>query len=106
MIQNSLPRLCEGIARALNDVVLPSVTEPFARGQTLAAIELLRNLATRATWNDVQARASAQVLVDELAIEHPDFNAVLTGLTQLVADELSRTRSGMFSKQAQGQSSS
>ena len=87
-MQNSLPRLCEGIALTLNDVVLPSVTEPFARGQTLAAIELLRNLATRVSWNDTQARASAQRLVDELAQE----------LTDLIADELSRTRSGMFSK--------
>jgi hypothetical protein len=98
MMQNSLPRLCEGIALTLNDVVLPSVTEPFARGQTLAAIELLRNLATRVSWNDTQARVSAQRLVDELALEHPDLNAVLSGLTDLIADELSRTRSGMFSK--------
>lgn len=109
MIQNSLPRLLDGIAQSLHDAVLPNVTDSFSRGQTLAAIELLRNLASRAQWGDDAARLEAQRLVDALtAAGAPLDNAsgntsddtsgdLLARLRAHVDDELSRTRSGMFS---------
>jgi len=105
MIQNSLPRLLEGIAQSLHDAVLPNVADSFARGQTLAAIELLRNLASRTQWGDDAARLEAQRLVDALAAAGaPPDNAsgntsgdLLERLRAHVDDELSRTRSGMFS---------
>ena len=109
MIQNSLPRLLDGIAQSLHDAVLPNVTDSFSRGQTLAAIELLRNLASRTQWGDDAARLEAQRLVDALtAAGAPLDNAsgntsddtsgdLLARLRAHVDDELSRTRSGMFS---------
>ena len=105
MIQNSLPRLLDGIAQSLHDAVLPNVADSFARGQTLAAIELLRNLASRTQWGDDAARLEAQRLVDALtAAGAPLDNAsgntsgdLLERLRAHVDDELSRTRSGMFS---------
>lgn len=50
MIQNSLPRLLEGMADALRDVVAPALEDPFARSQAQASAELLRNLAPRVEW--------------------------------------------------------
>jgi len=105
MIQNSLPRLLEGIAQSLHDAVLPNVADSFARGQTLAAIELLRNLASRTQWGDDAARLEAQRLVDALAaagapLDNASGNTsgdLLECLRAHVDDELSRTRSGMFS---------
>jgi hypothetical protein len=97
MIQNSLPRLLEGIAQSLHDAVLPNVSDSFARGQTLAAIELLRNLASRTQWGDDEARAEAQRLVDALAAPGAASGNLLERLRAHVDDELSRTRSGMFS---------
>jgi len=98
MIQNSLPRLLEGIAQSLHDAVLPNVSDSFARGQTLAAIELLRNLASRTQWGDDEARAEAQRLVVSLAAQSVDMSGdLLARLRAHVDDELSRTRSGMFS---------
>lgn len=101
MIQNSLPRLLEGIAQSLHDAVLPNVADSFARGQTLAAIELLRNLASRTQWGDDDARAEAQRLVDALgaagAQSGDTSGDLLARLRAHVDDELSRTRSGMFS---------
>ena len=105
MIQNSLPRLLDGIAQSLHDAVLPNVADSFARGQTLAAIELLRNLASRTQWGDDAARLEAQRLVDALAaagapLDNASGNTsgdLLERLRAHVDDELSRTRSGMFS---------
>jgi hypothetical protein len=97
MIQNSLPRLLEGIAQSLHDAVLPNITDSFARGQALAAIELLRNLASRTMWGDDDARAEAQRLIDALAAPGAASDELLARLRAHVDDELSRTRSGMFS---------
>ncbi|MGA0064460.1 MAG: hypothetical protein ACO3IV_03365 [Ilumatobacteraceae bacterium] len=100
MIQNSLPRLLEGIAQSLHDAVLPNVSDSFARGQTLAAIELLRNLATRTQWGDDDARVEAQRIVAALNTDDASSGELLTRLRAHVDDELSRTRSGMFSAPA------
>lgn len=49
-MQNSLERLCEGIATSLREDVAPAVEDPYARAQVTAAIELLGNLAVRVEW--------------------------------------------------------
>ena len=100
MIQNSLPRLLEGMAQALHDSVLPNVSDSFARGQTLAAIELLRNLASRTQWGDGEARAEAQRIINALGTPETSRDDLLGRLRRHVDDELSRTRSGMFSAPA------
>ena len=50
-MQNSLTRILEGIAESLGETVLPAVSDPYARSQVKAAIEILGNLATRVEWD-------------------------------------------------------
>ena len=49
-MQNSLERLCDGIAASLREDVAPAIEDPYARAQVTAAIELLGNLAARVEW--------------------------------------------------------
>jgi aminoglycoside phosphotransferase (APT) family kinase protein len=49
-IQNSLPRILEGLAEQLAETVAPAVDDPFAKAQVMAAVELLNNLQTRVEW--------------------------------------------------------
>jgi hypothetical protein len=49
-VQNSLERLCDGIAASLREDVAPAIEDPYARAQVTAAIELLGNLAARVEW--------------------------------------------------------
>ena len=76
MRQNSLERLLAGMAASLRDVVEPALTDPYARSQVQAAVDLLRNLAPRVEWRcddllavttrlrDVLAEAVAEALDD------------------------------------------
>lgn len=50
MLQNSLDRLFEGMARSLHEVVVPALDDPFAEAQAVAVAELLGNLSTRVEW--------------------------------------------------------
>jgi ketopantoate reductase len=63
MMQNSLERLFEGLAVSLRESVLPAVTDPYARSQVKAAIELLGNLSTRVEWR----RDQIEELVDRIS---------------------------------------
>jgi len=56
MLQNSLDRIFEGLAKALRDDVLPAVSDPYARAQVLAGAELVGNLATRVEWRSADLR--------------------------------------------------
>ncbi len=49
-MQNSLERIFGGIAEGLREDVLPAVTDPYARAQVLASVELLGNVAERVEW--------------------------------------------------------
>ena len=49
-MQNSLDRLFEGIALALRRDIAPHLTDPYAKAQVSAAVELLGNLASRVIW--------------------------------------------------------
>jgi len=56
MLQNSLDRIFDGLAKALRDDVLPAVSDPYARAQVLAGAELVGNLATRVEWRSADLR--------------------------------------------------
>jgi hypothetical protein len=66
-MQNSLERIFEGTAASLRDHVLPEVSDPFARSQIAAAVELLGNLATRVTWRVDQLREEIDGIREVLA---------------------------------------
>ena len=68
-MQNSLERLFVGMATALHERVLPSVSDDAAAAQVRAAIELLGNLSTRVTWDLahlVEVRDRATDVLDQL----------------------------------------
>lgn len=78
-MQNSLERLFEGLATSLRDTVAPNVSDPYARSQVLAAVELINNIATRVVW------AADDGAEDRTAREQLDA-------------ELARLRTGMYRK--------
>ena len=77
-MQNSLERLCDGIATSLREDVAPAIEDPYARAQVTAAIELLGNLAARVEWRSDLLREEIDHVraVLETAAERP---AVLDG---------------------------
>jgi hypothetical protein len=100
MLQNSLDRIFEGLARALRDDVLPAVSDPYARAQVLAGAELIANLAPRVEWRSAEleeeidrvrtllaAAADRPVILDE---EVPRENAALVASHHAHLEELAR----------------
>lgn len=72
-MQNSLERLFEGMAAQLRDVVVPGLTDPYARSQALAMVELLGNLATRVEWRCADLRESVTEVREALGGAVPDL---------------------------------
>ena len=58
--QLSLGRIFEGLAASLSDEVAPHVSDPYARAQIRAAVEVLGNLATRVEWSRSQQVATIE----------------------------------------------
>jgi aminoglycoside phosphotransferase (APT) family kinase protein len=50
-LQVPLSRMFEGLAASLQDDVAPQLSDPYAKAQVMAAIELLANLSTRVEWS-------------------------------------------------------
>ena len=48
---NSVRQLTAALTRFLNDDLLPTVAEPYLRGQLFAAINILENLGVSARWD-------------------------------------------------------
>lgn len=55
-------RIISGMARVLEDRVLPELTSGFARGQLHAVLELLENLQGRAAWGGPLLEGEAAML--------------------------------------------
>jgi hypothetical protein len=55
-MQNSLERIFAALAAQLRDVVAPGLSDPYAKAQALAMVEVLGNLATRVEWRCDQLR--------------------------------------------------
>ncbi|HEY2417931.1 MAG TPA: hypothetical protein VGH84_08425 [Steroidobacteraceae bacterium] len=51
-MNNSLPRLYEGMAATLAERILPHIDDDFARGQAYGVIYLLQCLSLRTDWSD------------------------------------------------------
>lgn len=50
-MNNSLPRLIDGMVETLRQDVIPHVDGEFARGQAFGVIFMLRSIALRASWS-------------------------------------------------------
>ena len=94
-MNNSFPRLIDGMIEALRQNVLPATEGEFARGQVFAVIYLLKNLRLRAGWSPEFVGEQLEALeelrialerIDGLPIEAPrptrrTSPATLTSLT-------------------------
>lgn len=67
MIQNSLPRLFDGIGDVLRDVVMPEIDDAYVRSQLGACIELLANIATRVDWDRDQLATTVDAAREALS---------------------------------------
>ncbi|GIU93475.1 MAG: hypothetical protein KatS3mg011_2381 [Acidimicrobiia bacterium] len=66
-VHNSLERLFDGLAASLREAVLPHLTDPYARSQVGAAIEILANLATRVEWRRDLVEGLVELVGEALA---------------------------------------
>lgn len=65
-----LPRLIDGIIATLRADVIPNVADSYARGQAVAVIDLLNNIAPRVEWSHatlVGRIADKRRLLEEVA---------------------------------------
>src|SRR6185436_14536898 len=51
-MNNSFPRLIDGMCATLRSEVLPRLDDEFARGQVFGVINLLNTLKVRASWSE------------------------------------------------------
>ena len=76
-MNNSLPRLIDGMIATLRKEVIPHIEGDFARGQAFGVIYMLNSLKLRASWSNEflveQLRALEQAAreLDELGAEVP-----------------------------------
>jgi hypothetical protein len=74
-MNNSFPRLIDGMCATLRAEVLPRLDDEFARGQVFGVINLLNTFKARADW-------SAGFLLQQIAAQQ----AALSGVAALLAD--------------------
>ena len=60
------------MARQLREVIAPALTDPYARSQALAMVELLGNLETRVEWRCDQLREAVSEVRAALGDRVPD----------------------------------
>jgi hypothetical protein len=68
-MNNSFPRLIDGMCATLRSEVLPRLDDEFARGQVFGIINLLNTFKVRADW-------SAGFLLQQLAAQHAALERV------------------------------
>jgi hypothetical protein len=94
-VNNSLPRLIDGMIATLREDIAPRVADEYARGQALALVDLLGHFRLRLDWAvpvlwqqvDAQRRVLAQVAgcVPDAAAALPPEPAPRAGGTELLA---------------------
>ncbi len=85
-MNNSFPRLIEGMCATLRAEVLPRLDDEFARGQVFGVINLLNTFKVRADW-------SAGFLLQQIEVQRQalvDVAALVDGAALLEAPSLGR----------------
>lgn len=67
-MNNSLPRLIEGIIATLRSDVIPHIPDAYARGQAVGVIDLLNNLSPRLDWSAGPLEAGLRARREALAL--------------------------------------
>lgn len=86
-MNNSLERLLDGMVSTLDELIIPHISDDFARGQAFGVIYMLRCIGKRASWATGYLRAQVdalQVVTDELRSllsDLPDLPGVLRAPT-------------------------
>ncbi len=68
-MNNSFPRLIDGMCATLRSEVLPRLTDDYARSQVFGVINLLNTFKVRADW-------SAGFLLQQIAAQHEALHGV------------------------------
>lgn len=75
-MNNSLPRLIDGMVAALRKEIIPRIEGDFARGQAFGVIYMLNSLKLRCSWSDAflaEQLKALEVVSDELAALGPSL---------------------------------
>jgi hypothetical protein len=75
-VNNSLPRLIDGMIATLRREIMPSVADDFARGQAFGMIYMLNSIRLRASWSNEFLLEQIRALDDasrEIAIAVADL---------------------------------
>jgi hypothetical protein len=63
-VNNSLPRLLDGMVATLREAILPYLEDDFARGQAFGVIYMLTSIKRRAAWSNEFLGEQLQALQD------------------------------------------
>ncbi len=77
-MNNSLPRLIDGMVATLRKEIIPRIAGDFARGQAYGVIYMLNSLKLRASWSNVFLAEQLRAL-DDVSRELEKLGADLPG---------------------------
>jgi len=77
-VNNSLPRLIDGMVATLRKEVIPHIDSDFARGQAYGVIYMLSSIKLRAAWSNAFLSEQLHAL-EETSLELKDLAAELAG---------------------------
>ncbi len=63
-MNNSLPRLIDGMVATLREAVLPDLKDDYARGQVFGIIFMLHSIKARASWSNEFLGEQCRALLD------------------------------------------
>jgi hypothetical protein len=88
-VNNSLPRLIDGMIATLRKEVIPHIDGDFARGQAYGVIYMLSSIKVRAAWSNAflseQLRALEAASVELKSLADPSERANLPDTAELEA---------------------
>lgn len=96
-MNNSLPRLIDGVIATLREAILPRPDDDFARGQAFGIIYMLKSIERRAAWSNEFLGGQLQAPADlglELEAIAPDLPrpSIETSIALPTATELEARR--------------
>jgi hypothetical protein len=77
-VNNSLPRLIDGMVATLRKEVIPHIDGDFARGQAYGVIYMLNSIKLRAAWSNAFLSEQLRAL-EEVSLELRTLSAELPG---------------------------
>lgn len=102
-MNNSFPRIIDGMTATLRQEVLTRLQDEFARGQVYGVINLLNNLRLRADWSVGFLRQEVQATQDALRAAHALFASYgLSGFPSPLSVDMSLDTEGLLKLRESG----